>query len=157
MITVITRSNGIKFVMLLLILLWVSACSSVRANSVTLDLSSQGDQLAFSQTILQAKVGETLTIAFKNSSKALQHNWVLVKGGDDVARQVSEAALTAGTNQQQLLTNNATVLAHTELLPSGESATLTFTAPTTAGQYAYLCTFPGHYLMGMKGTLHVEE
>jgi azurin len=152
----ITRARGIKFAMILLVLLWLSACGKARASSVTLELSSQEDQLAFTTAILQAKVGEAMTITFNNKSKALQHNWVLVKGGDDVAQQVSEAAVIAGLEQEALLANNENVLAHTALLKSGETATLTFRAPAEPGQYIYLCTFPGHYLVGMKGTLVVE-
>lgn len=156
MIQSMSNARGTKYVVLLFVWLWVSACSSARANSVTFGLGTQGEQLAFTQTTLTVQAGEETTLVFKNSSKALQHNWVLVRGGDDVAKQVSEAALAAGVEQQAILEDNAYVLAHTRLLQSGETDTLTFTAPTEPGDYAYLCTFPGHYLVGMKGTLVIE-
>ena len=35
------------------------------------------------------------------------------------------------------------------------ASTATFTAPA-AGNYIFLCTFPGHYVAGMKGTLTVK-
>lgn len=156
MIQSMSNARGTKYVVLLFVWLWVSACSSARANSVTFGLGTQGEQLAFTQTTLTVQAGEETTLVFKNSSKALQHNWVLVRGGDDVAKQVSEAALAAGVEQQAILEDNAYVLAHTRLLQSGETDTLTFTAPTEPGDYTYLCTFPGHYLVGMKGTLVIE-
>ena len=41
-------------------------------------------------------------------------------------------------------------------LDPGESVEVTFTAPDTPGDRPYICTFPGHYVGGMKGTLIVE-
>lgn len=149
-------SHCVNGVLLLLTVIGLSACDRARASGVTLELSSQGDQLAFNQTTFQVNSGEALTVIFRNRSKALQHNWVLVKGDDEVADQVSETALTAGLAQEAILVDNAQVLAHTKLIPSGEVATISFTAPTEPGSYTYLCTFPGHYLIGMKGTLVVN-
>lgn len=146
-----------RIVSLLLVLVVVSACSDARANTgIRLELGSQDDQLAFTATTLTAKAGEQVILVFKNNAKALRHNWVLVQGDEAVAKQVSEQALAAGLEQDALLSDQTDVLAHTNLVPSGATASLTFTAPTEPGAYTYLCTFPGHYLMGMKGTLQVE-
>ncbi|MEL6942567.1 MAG: plastocyanin/azurin family copper-binding protein, partial [Bacteroidota bacterium] len=38
----------------------------------------------------------------------------------------------------------------------GSSETLYFEAPTEAGVYRYVCTFPGHAMV-MRGTLIVEK
>ena len=146
-----------KVALLLLVLLLVSACSNARASSgVRLELGSQGDQLAFTATTFSAKAGEQVTLVFKNNAKALQHNWVLIQGDDAVAKQVSERALAAGLEQGALPADKTAILAHTDLVQSGGAASVTFTAPTDPGAYTYLCTFPGHYLMGMKGKLVVE-
>jgi azurin len=154
----IIQTPMIKLVLLLVALLLTSACSNARASSgVQLELSAQGDQVAFTQTTLKATASESVSLVFKNSSKALQHNWVLVQGDDHVAKQVSEDALTAGLEQQAIPADKSEILAHTNLVKSGESVKVTFTAPTEPGDYTYLCTFPGHYLMGMKGTLVVER
>jgi uncharacterized cupredoxin-like copper-binding protein len=32
---------------------------------------------------------------------------------------------------------------------------VTFTAPTTPGRYEFVCSFPGHYQVGMRGVLIV--
>jgi uncharacterized cupredoxin-like copper-binding protein len=42
----------------------------------------------------------------------------------------------------------------TQLIPPGSTATLTVTF-AKAGKYEYLCTFPGHAALGMKGDLTV--
>ena len=47
------------------------------------------------------------------------------------------------------------ILHHTKLLDRGETAVLEFTAPATPGDYEYVCTFPGHFLL-MRGVLKVE-
>jgi len=47
------------------------------------------------------------------------------------------------------------VIASTKMLGPGETATVTFTAPAP-GVYDYICTFPGHALAGMRGTLTVK-
>jgi uncharacterized cupredoxin-like copper-binding protein len=31
-----------------------------------------------------------------------------------------------------------------------------FTAPQAPGEYPFICTFPGHYAIGMKGVLVVR-
>jgi azurin len=48
------------------------------------------------------------------------------------------------------------VLASTKMAGGGETVEVTFTAPKEPGEYLYICTFPGHYLAGMKGVLVVK-
>jgi len=48
------------------------------------------------------------------------------------------------------------IIAHTKLLGPGESDTITFKAPTKKGRYVFLCSFPGHYQIGMKGYMVVR-
>lgn len=152
----ILQARLIKLVLFLVALLVTSACSNAHASSgVQVELSAQDNQLAFTQTVLNVTAGEPVTVIFKNSSKALQHNWVLVNGDDRVAKRVSEETL-AGGPAQLLGADQTNILAHTNLLRSGEKTQLTFTAPTLPGQYTFLCTFPGHYQLGMRGTMRVE-
>ena len=42
-----------------------------------------------------------------------------------------------------------------KLVNGGESGSASFAAPP-AGTYTFLCTFPGHFVAGMKGTLTVK-
>ncbi|MBX3011870.1 MAG: hypothetical protein KF832_10215 [Caldilineaceae bacterium] len=144
----------------LLLALLVAACSSANANSSKngskIELGTQGDQLAFTQTEVEVQAGEQVWLTFINNAKALQHNWVLVKGGEQVAQQVSDAALTAGLANELQQVDQTVILAQSPLLESGERTEIAFTAPTEAGAYTYLCTFPGHFLVGMKGTLIVK-
>lgn len=49
------------------------------------------------------------------------------------------------------------MLASTPLAGAGETVEVTFRAPSTApGTYTFLCSFPGHFAAGMRGTLVVK-
>jgi azurin len=48
------------------------------------------------------------------------------------------------------------VLASTALAGGGETVEVTFKAPAAAGTYTFLCSFPGHFAVGMRGTLVVK-
>ena len=38
----------------------------------------------------------------------------------------------------------------------GETAEVTFKVPAAPGSYTFLCSFPGHFVAGMKGLLVVK-
>lgn len=111
------------------------------------------DGIAFAQTTLSIPANTAASVKFSNKSSGLQHNWVLVKGGDEVAAQVDEAGQADTTDY--VPDGDANVAAASKLLNGGESETVSVPA-LPAGTYTYLCTFPGHYQTGMKGTLTVQ-
>lgn len=127
---------------------------SEEGAGTVLEISTDGEALAFSTTSLETQAGEPVTLRFTNSSTALQHNWVLVDGGEDVAQQVNQAGVAAGPEQAYVDESAGNVIAHTELLDPGAVGEVTFTAPD-AGTYEYICTVPGHYPL-MRGTLTVQ-
>ena len=92
-------------------------------------------------------------MTFKNGSGAQKHNWILVKGGDDVAAKVDEAGVAAG-DAKGYIPDDANIVAKTKLVDGAATDSITFKADP--GTYTYLCTFPGHYAAGMKGTLTVK-
>ena len=47
------------------------------------------------------------------------------------------------------------VIAHTFVVPAGGKHTLSMKAPAEAGEYPFICTFPGHW-QAMRGVLIVE-
>ena len=94
----------------------------------------------------------TLTHTGKLPAAAMGHNWVLLKSADVTA--VATAGMSAGLANNYLPPNDGRVIAFTKIVGGGESATVTF--PTArlvkGGDYSYICTFPGHYVI-MKGVL----
>ena len=129
--------------------------SEVAAPSETkLEIGCVENQLAFDPTELVAPANGQIRLTFHNHSSVFIHNWVLVNGGEAAVDQVLQAAATAGPGQNYLPSDMSNVITHTDLIESGTSATITFATPP-AGEYTYLCTFPGHCLAGMRGTLIV--
>ena len=109
--------------------------------------------LKFDQTLLTVKAGSKVKITFKNSDDML-HNFVIAKPG--TADSVGSRALKLGLKGESMsfVPTSADVLFHTKLLHPKESETIYFIAPKKPGQYPYVCTYPGHYLV-MRGMLKV--
>ena len=111
--------------------------------------------LKFDLETVTVKAGAKVKLTFTNNDDML-HNIVFTTPNS--ANAVGEMAIKMGLNGERLNYIPATpqVLFHTILLQPGKSDTIYFTAPQKAGEYQYLCTYPGHYAV-MRGTLKVEE
>jgi plastocyanin len=72
---------------------------------------------------------------------SVEHNWVLIALGSEVANLADIEAL-----------GPSDILWEQETLQAGESAIDSFTAPAP-GAYQVICSVPGHFDLGMKGTL----
>jgi azurin len=120
-------------------------------GAVTLDIGSKGEEPMYDKDKLQASAGSKITLNFKNNSTALSHNWVLVKPGTQDS--VAAAGITAG-EAKGYIPDDPNIIAHTPLTKPGQTDTITFDAPA-AGDYPYICTFPGHSVL-MKGTLTIK-
>jgi azurin len=125
--------------------------ASSGGGTVTLDIGSKGEELMYDKDKLQAPAGSKITLNFKNNSTALSHNWALVKPG--TADSVAAAGITAG-EAKGYIPDDPNIIAHTQLTKPGQTDTITFDAPA-AGDYPYICTFPGHSVL-MKGTLTIK-
>lgn len=117
------------------------------------------DQMKFSIESIKARPGQPLKVIFENigtvPKASMGHNWVLIKKGTDAAA-FAEAGFASAGNDYINPDDNGKVLAKTAILGPGESETITINAPSEPGEYPYLCTFPGHFAVGMKGVLVVE-
>ena len=86
------------------------------------------DTIKFNITEIRAKPGERLSVTLINKGKTPKFS----------------------------MGHNWILLAATKLLGPAEQDTVTFNAPTAPGRYVFLCSFPGHYQVGMHGVLIVE-
>jgi azurin len=118
-----------------------------------------GDTMKYSVTQIDAKPGEDLKVILTNIGTqpvtVMGHNWVLLKAGTDVAAFDAAALGAKDTNYIPAALADQ-MLAHIDLLGPRKSGEADFTAPTTPGDYPFLCTFPAHYQTGMRGTLTVK-
>ena len=121
---------------------------------------SGNDAMQFDIKSFQAKPGESIQLTLNNVGSipkiAMGHNWVLLKKGAD-AIAFGQKVLASGGSATNPLPKSllGDVLAHTKLLGPGESETISFTAPAIAGDYEYVCTFPGHFAT-MRGSMEVK-
>ncbi|HTH47616.1 MAG TPA: plastocyanin/azurin family copper-binding protein [Candidatus Limnocylindria bacterium] len=117
------------------------------------------DQMKYSVTSIEAKPGEDLKVVLTNMGtlpkEAMGHNFVLLKADADPA-SFAAAAMAAKETDYVPASLAGQVIARIETLGPRKSGEVTFKAPSAPGTYTYLCSFPGHFLIGMKGTLVVK-
>jgi azurin len=130
------------------------SAATVRTIEITVN-----DQMKYDVATINAKPGETIKIKLKAAGSMpkniMAHNFVVLKKTADVNAFVTKAntSNTTGYMPPDLKTQ---VIAASGLIGNGETTEITFKAPAAAGSYPYLCTFPGHYAAGMKGTLVIK-
>jgi azurin len=118
-----------------------------------------GDDMKYNMTTIEAKPGEMIHVVLKNVGTvpkiAMAHNFVLLALTADPV-EFTKAAMMAQATDYVPQDQKAKILASTKLAGPAETVEVSFKAPAKAGSYNYLCTFPGHYAAGMKGTLVVK-
>lgn len=116
---------------------------------------SSNDQMQYDKNEIIVEEGQKVTIVLKHTGTmaktAMGHNFVLLALGTDIA-SFAEKAIAAGDNGY--IPEGDEVIAHTDVIGGGETTSVTFTAPE-AGEYDFICSFPGHYGQ-MKGKFIVE-
>jgi azurin len=132
------------------------ATASKAARTVEL---TAGDTMKYDKAEIPARPGETLHVVLKNTGAmpkiAAAHNFVVLKLGTDQAA-FNTAAFNARETDFIPPDMKSAVIANTPLAGPGETVETTFKVPAKAGQYPYLCSFPGHFALGMRGTLIVK-
>lgn len=112
--------------------------------------------LQYAQKLIEARPGEALAWKLRNTD-VMPHNLVLVQ--PDAARKVGEASFKMLSDpeagEKHYVPGLDEVIAFIPIIDPGQEHTLHLRAPTTPGDYPYLCTFPGHW-MAMQGILRVR-
>lgn len=124
----------------------------------TVDITT-GDNMKYDVTEIAAKPGESIHVVLKNTGAMPKmvsaHNFVLLKSGTDAA-EFSKAGFNARETDFIPPAMKDAVLAKTALAGAGETVDVTFKAPAKPGTYTFICSFPGHFALGMRGTLTVK-
>ena len=109
--------------------------------------------LKFDTELIEVAPGAKVKLVFNNNDDML-HNLVITTPGkgDEVGKLAMDMGLN-GTNAGYIPTTKL-VLFHTCLIQPETSQTIYFTAPK-AGDYPFLCSFPGHSFV-MKGIMRVK-
>jgi len=136
-----------------------AAPAAPAAPAVAIIELSANDSMKFSQTRFEVSAGQEVKVTMTNLGTmpkvAMGHNFVLLKKGSD-SKAFSDAAIMAAATDYVPAALADQVIAHTKLLGPKQSDEITFKAPTEPGEYPFLCTFPAHYLSGMKGVIVVK-
>lgn len=118
-----------------------------------------GDDMKFSITKIEAKPGETLKIRLVSKGTlpkvAMAHNVVVLKPTANQLKFVNAAGLARATDFIPTEMKDQ-ILAATTMAGPGETVEVTFKVPAAPGAYPFICTFPGHFAAGMKGTMTVK-
>lgn len=118
-----------------------------------------GDSIAYSRdsiTVPSSCESVTINMAHTGSlpREAMGHNWVLVPAS--AVQAIGSAGGAAGM-ENDYLPDDDRIVAASDLIGGGQSTSLTFSLDDLddGTDYAYVCTFPGHWSV-MRGTFTVE-
>jgi azurin/glucose/arabinose dehydrogenase/type 1 glutamine amidotransferase len=113
------------------------------------------EQLRYDLTHIEVEAGKPFEITLENTD-IIPHNLLVVKPG--TREKIGNAAMAMEPKPDAwgrlYVPEGSDVLAATKLLDPGQRETLKLTAPTEPGEYEYVCTFPGHWMI-MHGKLTV--
>ncbi len=114
--------------------------------------------LAYDTKEFKVKAGQKVKLTFNNTHPAVPqpHNIVIAKPGtkDKLLGLAMAMAAAPDGMAKGFIPDSTDILFKTKLLQPNTSEVIEFTAPA-AGDYPYLCTFPGHGML-MNGIMKVE-
>lgn len=133
------------------------------ADTAVIELKPHAtNPLGYDKTDLTVKAGQKVKLTLNNTGSIAPqpHNFLLIKPGKDQAVGAQANAMITDPNAMAKGyipdASKDDIIANTKLVQPNNSETIEFTAPAEAGDYPYMCTFPGHWLL-MKGVLHVTK
>ncbi len=114
------------------------------------------DAMQFDKKEIEVPLGKLIKLTLKNVGKApkiaMGHNLVILNKGASLQPWAMKAM---SARDSEFVPSDEesmkAVLAHTKLLGPDEEDAVTFTL-TEAGEYEFLCSFPGHFSL-MRGKL----
>jgi azurin len=118
--------------------------------------------LGYDKTELTVKAGQKVKLTLTNTGSIAPqpHNFLLLKPGKlDAVGALANAMLADPQGMAKHYIPEAAkpdILANTKLVQPNQTETIEFVAPAEAGDYPYICTFPGHWLL-MRGVMHVTK
>ncbi|OYW77973.1 MAG: hypothetical protein B7Z37_01585 [Verrucomicrobia bacterium 12-59-8] len=133
------------------------------ASVATIELKPDPkNPLGYDKTELSVQAGQKVKLTLNNTGSIAPqpHNFLLLKPGKlDAVGALANAMLADPQGMAKSYIPEAAkpdIIANTKLVPINQSETIEFTAPADAGDYPYMCTFPGHWLL-MRGVMHVTK
>lgn len=139
----------------------LSGSAFLRAqDAMEITLTADKVQFLYDKKEFTVKAGQKVKLTLVNPADSVTrqpHNLLIVKPGKrDVVGMAANAGMAdpAFLTTKQAIPESADILHHTKLVQAGDQDTIEFTAPGEAGDYPYLCTYPGHWAI-MNGIMKV--
>ncbi len=136
-------------------------CSAASSAWSACDFEVQvDDAMAFKVTEMAAdKSCEAINVTINHTGQlpkqTMGHNWTLSKSADYQAIAID--GMNAGLENDYIKPGDERVIAHTKVIGSGESDSISFStsALEAGGDYTFFCSFPGHWSV-MRGKFTVN-
>ena len=136
----------------------IKAAETTKADENVANIVITGnDMMQFNLKEIKVKAGQKVKLTLRHigklDKKNMGHNVVILKKGVDMVEFAINKAASNAANDY-IPEDTKDIIAYTKLIGGGETTTIEFDAPP-AGEYTFLCSFPGHYGM-MNGKFIVE-
>lgn len=130
--------------------------SSSATGATRLTLAVMPGQMKYDKNLLTVRAGQRVELTLNNPDD-MQHNVVIFKRGAmaDYEKELFGSMNEPNAQLRGFVPDSPNVLVASRLLNAGESTVVAFTAPTEPGEYPFVCSFPGHWML-MRGVLRVE-
>lgn len=115
------------------------------------------EQMRYDTPRIVVEAGKPFEIIFENDD-VMPHNLVVVRPGsrEEIGTAAMAMPATPDKSGRLYVPASPKVVGSTRMLEPGQTERLTLTAPHQTGDYEYVCTFPGHWLI-MFGQLVVTR
>ena len=115
------------------------------------------ERMSYDQDVVAVQAGKPVEFVLQNSD-LMPHNFVIAQPGSlEEVGLLSEAhAQESAFAARHYVPDSPKILAAARLMLPRETQRLSFNAPTAAGVYPFVCTYPGHWRR-MYGALYVVD
>ena len=142
----------------ILTLLLATFASNASAQDAKIEITGN-DQMQYNIKAFEVTEGQKVVLSFKHIGQipatAMGHNVVILKSGTAVPAFATKCGPAKDTGYiPQDGESKKEIVAYTKMLGGGESDEISFTAPA-AGNYPFICSFPGHFAI-MQGIMTVK-
>lgn len=126
------------------------------SNAKKIVIKTITNEMKYDVTKFEVTAGEQVELVLENPD-FMQHNLIITKPGkkERVGMAADKMAADPNAAERNYVPQTSDVLFATPLLNPDDSYSLRFTAPTTPGEYPFICTFPGHWRI-MQGVMIVK-
>jgi len=126
-------------------------------DATVIHIKAIKNEMKYDLKTFSVVAGKPVELIFENPD-FMQHNLLITQIGklEVVGKAADKMAADPKGAEQQYVPDMPEVLFSTKLVNPQETVRLKFVAPAKPGDYPFVCTFPGHWLL-MNGIMKVES